>query len=593
MSADSSATPELGISKTSARGLTIWALRSEWRRLLGTTVLLSCHQIGEAMVPVIIGAAISRSIAAASLSQLWLWLIVLAVDFAFLSFSYRFGGRLAVATEERLAHRIRMAVAARVLAPAGGVDEPPGELVARSTSDAGRVAALVPVVGSTVAAVGVLVICTVLLLQYSLLLGAIIIGGTALLVGVIAALAGKFGALSHQEQQASAQAAVLVEDYLRGIRVLAGIGARRTAAHHAVAAQRALAAGVRTASGQGLRTGLTVLFTGLYLSLIAGVGGVLALNGELNLGSLVASLGLAQFLIGPLQVLAGSVSDWGRAQASAARVQTLLQQAPAVADRAVAPAEGKISGSAAESVVSKAPSRGDIRLDNVVIGGWGTLDLVLRDGLMTGIAVADAQAAATVCKLLARELDPASGEITVGEIPFGAKSLGDLRSLILVAPHESRLFHGSVSDNVEWGSGGLRSEADESNQNADSAMRAAMADEVVETLSGGVLSEVGTEGVRLSGGQRQRISLARALAADSPVLVLHDPTTAVDAATENVIADRLRAFRAGRTTIIVSPSSALLRRCDEVLFLTPDHVLAGHHDELQATSPDYQDLVRR
>lgn len=188
-----------------------WSLRRERARLIGTTVLLSCHQIGEALVPVIIGAAISRSIAAGDLSELWLWLAVLAVDFAFLSLSYRFGGRLAVATEELVAHRLRMLMTRRVLAPAGGVDEAPGELVSRATSDVGRMAALAPLFGSTVAALGVLVFSIVVLLQYSLLLGGIIVAGTVLLVVVISGLAERFGQLSDAERQASSRAAVLVE----------------------------------------------------------------------------------------------------------------------------------------------------------------------------------------------------------------------------------------------------------------------------------------------------------------------------------------------------------------------------------------------
>jgi putative ABC transport system ATP-binding protein len=110
-------------------------------------------------------------------------------------------------------------------------------------------------------------------------------------------------------------------------------------------------------------------------------------------------------------------------------------------------------------------------------------------------------------------------------------------------------------------------------------------------VPGGLGARIGADGTTLSGGQRQRVALARALAADSPVLVLHEPTTAVDAATEAAIADGIRVLRDGRTTILVTTSPALLAACDEVAVVAGGAVVArGPHDEL-AADPSYRDLV--
>jgi len=98
-------------------------------------------------------------------------------------------------------------------------------------------------------------------------------------------------------------------------------------------------------------------------------------------------------------------------------------------------------------------------------------------------------------------------------------------------------------------------------------LHAAACEDILEALPEGELSKVGDGGSRLSGGQRQRIALARALAADPPVLVLHDPTTAVDAVTEMTVAQRLSPFRQGRTTLVVTSSPALLAACDRVVEL--------------------------
>lgn len=300
---------------------------------------------------------------------------------------------------------------------------------------------------------------------------------------------------------------------------------------------------------------------------MAGVGGALALNGTLDLGSLVASLGLAQFLIGPLQVLAGAVSEVGRGLASAERVRTVLARPPAVAET--------------DGLQPLPP--GDIVLQAVPVAGLGPVDLTLAEGRLTGLVLSDAVAAFHLCRLLGRELDPTAGRITVGGTALQDVSLDQLRRVVLVAPHESRLFAGTMADNVTTGGAG----------EASSAMTAAMADEVLATLPHGSGTDLGADGHRLSGGQRQRVALAHALAAAAPVLVLHDPTTAVDAATEAAIAERVALARRGLTTVLVTTSPALLRRCDRVVFLRPGNVRSGTHQEFQDRIPDYRGLVHR
>jgi putative ABC transport system ATP-binding protein len=127
----------------------------------------------------------------------------------------------------------------------------------------------------------------------------------------------------------------------------------------------------------------------------------------------------------------------------------------------------------------------------------------------------------------------------------------------LVVPHEAHLFAGSVRENVTLP--GVPAER------ATSALDAAGCGELAHVLPDGWETPVGEGGAALSGGQRQRVALARALAQDVPLLVLHDPTTAVDAVTEATIADGLRRLRAGRRTVIVTRSPALLQVADRVV----------------------------
>ncbi len=124
------------------------------------------------------------------------------------------------------------------------------------------------------------------------------------------------------------------------------------------------------------------------------------------------------------------------------------------------------------------------------------------------------------------------------------------------------------------------------------ALRAAGADQVASMLPDGLDSAVTERGRSLSGGQRQRIALARALVRNAPVLVLHDPTTAVDTVTESAIAEGLRQIRAGRTTILLTSSPALLTAADRVLMVHEGRVVAdGTHAELMAQQATYQEAV--
>ncbi|SNT48628.1 ABC transporter [Asanoa hainanensis] len=131
----------------------------------------------------------------------------------------------------------------------------------------------------------------------------------------------------------------------------------------------------------------------------------------------------------------------------------------------------------------------------------------------------------------------------------------EYHSRVTVAPHRVTLFTGTIRDNIGGSPERLRA-----------AARAAACADFAADLD----APVGENGNRLSGGQRQRIALARALATDAPVLVLHEPTTAVDSVTEQTIAGRLRTFRAGRSTLLITSSPALLGCCDRIVDLLAD-----------------------
>ena len=128
----------------------------------------------------------------------------------------------------------------------------------------------------------------------------------------------------------------------------------------------------------------------------------------------------------------------------------------------------------------------------------------------------------------------------------------------------------------------------EPSESARAAIHAAALADVVETLPNGLSTRVGEGGAMLSGGQRQRVALARALAARPPILVLHEPTTAVDSVTEALIAARLRDVRRGASTLVVTTSPTLLAVADRVVWIRADEVTVGEHARLM-NDPDYAD----
>jgi putative ABC transport system ATP-binding protein len=213
------------------------------------------------------------------------------------------------------------------------------------------------------------------------------------------------------------------------------------------------------------------------------------------------------------------------------------------------------------------------------------LDLDVPAGTLCGLVVADPAAADVLLRCLGREREPDQGEISVAGVPLAAMDPAVARATVVVAPHDAALLDDTVGANVA----AVASDAPEV---VARAIAAAAVEEVASALPDGLDTRLSDSGRSLSGGQRQRIALARALAARAPVLVLHEPTTALDAATEARVAAALRAARAGDTTLLVASSPAMLAACDSVAVVRAGRVTAhADHAALLATDADYREAV--
>lgn len=557
---------------TSGRGVIRRAVKGQRRDVVVGSLLGAAHQTGEALVPVLIGLIVDRAVVRPDGGALAAWLVVLAVVYAMLSYGFRFGARAGERAAEQAAHQLRLDVVRRVLAPHGGAEagRPPGALVNVATEDARRVGALNMALTLGIAAVVGVVAGAVLLLRASVPLGLLVLIGAPVLMALGHYLARPLEHRSEAEQERAAHASGVAADLVAGVRVLKGLRAERAAvARYRTTSQASREANVRAARAAALQTGLMLTLTGAFIALVALVGGRLVLSGSIGLGALVSAVGLALFLPGPISVLAWVGAELARARASAARIADVLA------------APGETTGGTAEPVT---PATGELRLHGLGHAGLDGIDLTVRPGEHLGIVVTDTADAATLLHCLARRCDPDRGRIELDGTPVTELAPAALRSALLVAEHDAQLFDGSLLDNV--------TAAAPAGADPRPAMDAAAVDEVAATLPGGTAGRIGERGSSLSGGQRQRVALARALAADRSVLVVHDPTTAVDAATEARIATGIRRARTGRTTVLVTSSPALLAATDRVVLIDGGTITAeAPHEDLVRDHPVYRTAV--
>lgn len=592
----------ISIEPATAARFALRVLFGAKRFTVPAAILLSLHMIGEALVPLIVGFAIDRAIATGEIGQLLWWLAVLALDFLVLSFAFRFGARIGLYGMQLVQHRLRTQVTDRLLQPRGnahGTADSAAHKTANENADASRVAeaaddaaqsreaSTAPTVQSNGAALSIatsdvarlaavmqlgvypvgevasLIFASIALWLLSPALGiAAAVGAASLLAGVFL-LGGPLQRRSHEQQAAVADAAGQAADLLSGYRVIKGLRAEHEAGlRYRRVSRTALAGTLRAKSAHGRYEGALQLLTGTFVAGIAVLAAVLALRGQLGVGELIAAAGLVQFIAGPLSALPSQTGYvWATALASSARVLRILapdaKSSEAGARDAARPVNHLADGGedSQDASTQQASSR---QVDTQQTGIRGIDKRVKR---IDGKCDTGHQGRFRL-RLPGTEIELLPGEC-VGVVANQLGAANVLRSVskqdegVLIAPHQSELFDGSIAWNLD--TPGSRKE------HLDAALHAAACDDIIAALPNGLDSTVGDAGSSLSGGQRQRIALARAYARNASILVLHEPTTAIDAATEHLIAERLSGVRGAGSTILITSSPALLAVCDRVV----------------------------
>ena len=551
----------------------LWGPLTRHLRLIACGVpLIIVWQLCEALVPVLIGIAIDVGIETGELGPFLLTCLAVVVTFVCLSYGYRFGARFAMRAYQDESHLLRLEVADKSVQP---VDDPrlAGEWLSLATADADKVAQLVYQVCFTVSSLVTVVAAAVYLASIDGTLALVILVGMPVTVAITQLVSPVVARRTSTEQAAVAHVAGVAGDLIAGLRPLKGIGAETTAStRYRDASQAARRSSVVTARSWGYMSGLTTLVSGLFLALVALLAGTRALDGDLSLGELVAIVGLTQFLAEPITLLGALSAQFAASRASARRLHDALS------------AEGHdLDGP--DRLADGAPA--EVRLDGVTTSVLEDVTITCRPGHLVAVAATAPEAADAVIALLTGSLRPTHGTVRLGGTDLLRLARDDRRATLLVVPHDATPPEGTIRFAID-----PDGELDDATLEA--VLTASAAHDVVDAHADGLEHTVRTGGSSLSGGQRQRLTIARSLAAAPPVLVLRDPTTAIDAVTEQQIATGLRTRRdAGQATLVVTSSPTLLSAADTVVWVRDGRVVAsGTHHDLQQDPAYREDVLR-
>jgi ABC-type multidrug transport system fused ATPase/permease subunit len=372
----------------------------------------------------------------------------------------------------------------------------------------------------------------------------------------------------------------VVQEGLGSVRAVKAFGRQDLEVAHMEAASHAtVEAALKARQIKSLLSPVVSIVVALCTGIVLWKGASLIVAGTMTAGALTVYLAYLTKFFKPVKDLASMTSVIAQTTVALERIQKILSADDIIPERADATDPGRVKGA--------------ITLDHVAFG-YGDDAPVLRDvsftiepGQVVGVVGPTGSGKSTVLSLIPRFYDPTAGRILIDGTSVDAYKLAALRSQVGFVLQETVLFRGTIRENIAYGRPGA-SEAE-----VIAAAKLANADEFIVRMPHGYDSVVGERGDTLSGGQRQRIGIARAVIRDSPIMILDEPTAALDTESERLVIEGLERLMKGRTVVMIAHRLSTLRDADKIIVLKEGVVAEeGTNDELIARGGVYAELHR-
>jgi ABC-type multidrug transport system fused ATPase/permease subunit len=446
-----------------------------------------------------------------------------------------------------------------------------GEVVAVSTGDVEKIGWFVEALSRFTAAAVTIVLVCVGLVVYQPALGVVVAVGLPVLAIAVLPLLPRATRRADVQREKAGRATELASDTVAGLRVLRGIGGEELFLdRYRRASQEVRHAAVRSARMWALIAAIQVLLPGILLITVVWYGVHLAREGRITVGELVTVYSSVMLLTYPIRHFEEIAMAYSFSRPSAKRAARVLSL-----ERATDTAGSRAAENPAGDLYD--PKTG----------------LLASAGLLTAVVCGDPDAAGRLAERLGGHASEQGTPVLLGGVPLDELPLDSARRAVLVQDKDPVLLSGTLRELLDVPASGAVDPRD--------ALDAAQCGDVLAALVQGSVdaddpmdARITERGRSLSGGQRQRLALARSLVTDPEVLVLDEPTSAVDSHTEARVAQGVRGLRTRRTTVVFTSSPLLLDRADRVVFLHDDTVAAvGDHRELVRTEPRYRAVVTR
>jgi ABC-type multidrug transport system fused ATPase/permease subunit len=384
----------------------------------------------------------------------------------------------------------------------------------------------------------------------------------------------------HEVRKQQSNMVAVVQQGLESIRVVKAFGRQDLEQEELGKVSRAtLDAALKARRVKALLSPMIAIIVSICTAIVLWRGSSLILAGTMTAGALIVFLSYLTQFFKPVKDLATITNQIAQTAVGVERVRGILD---------------------ADIIIPEFPDaldpqafRGEIEFNDVAFAYASDapvlqrVSFTIKPGQMVGIVGATGGGKSTIVSLIPRFYDPTAGTVKIDGVDIRQYKLQAMRNQIGYVLQETVLFRGTIRDNIAYGRAGATQ--DEILE----AAKLANADEFIARMPHGYDTLVGDRGETLSGGQRQRIGIARAIIRNNPILILDEPTAALDTESERAVIEALDRLMRGRTVITIAHRLSTIRNCDKILVLK-DGVVAeeGTHDELLALGGVYADLYR-